>query len=323
MKNFFFCLICILLYTNISAQMVTKESLIGSYHLPSRSPEGGTEIIIYPNNRFVAVFFGGMINGEWKLKGNKVNFKPDYESDPFILYGRKTTSLKDTTRVIFEKFEDNNSKYINFESNPKDSVLNMQQVFNDDSNCFDYPYILKNVKVIQKLRFTTKQNYWDKATEYNISTFDNSDRNNDFVVVSNHAGDERKEFYATYNNGGLIFNRSDKISAKKDLSELEKEEKKYFEKLANFKIMGEIMYYNKDNFAVDPSTDLKIEYYQYDKVDDRYFNPDLAKIEDSIDFDYSETRNSELLPYRRITNLKMLKQAIKINTKPLFTAKCN
>jgi len=323
MKKYFFFLICIILYTNISAQMITKDTIVGFYHQPSGSPEGGTELIVYPNNRFVAVFFGGMINGKWKLKGNTVSFIPDYEPDYFILYGRKTMKLKEGIRVIFENFEEGNSKFVNFGFSPENPVLNMQQVFNDDSNCFNYPYIYKDTRAIQIFRFATKQNYWDEASDYNVYTFDNSAKYNDFAVIYNPKSEEKKPFNATYIKGGLLFNSTDKVSAKKDLSKLDEEENSYFEKLATLKIIDEVRYYNKDYFSVDTSADLKIDYYQYDKINDLYFSPNLEKAKDSMDFDYSEPRNSELLPYKRITELNILKQVIKINSTPLFIAKCD
>lgn len=324
MKNYFFYLICILLCTNISAQMITKDSIIGSYHLSSgnNDPLGGAELIAYPNNRFIVVAFGTIVNGEWKLKDNIVHFIPDYDPDSFILYGRKTTTLKDSVRIIFENFENDNSKYVNFESSPKDSVLNMRQVFNDDANCFSHPYIYKGMDIIQKLRFTTKQDYWDKSTEYGVYTFDNQTAYNDFVAVSNPKDFEKEPFNAIYKNGGLLFN-NDKVSIKKDLSELNEEDSVFLKTYANLKILDDVLHNDKEHFPIDLSLGFKIEYYEYDKKNDLYFNPDLEKNKDSFDFDYSKPENSELLPYKRMAKQNVLKQAIKINKKSLFIVKCD
>jgi len=316
-----------MLNANSSAQMIIKDSIVGSYHIPSGNPEGSAELVAYSDNRFIIVFFGGMINGEWKLKDSTVHFIPDSEPDSFILYGRKTTTLKDSARIIFQNFENDNSKYVNFESSHKDSVPNMQQVFNDHANCFSYPYLYKSTEAIQKLRFTTKQDYWDKSTEYDVYIFDNTNAYNDFVAISNPKNFEKEPFNAIYKNGGLLFGgllfNRDEVSIKKDLSELDEEEDIFLKNFANLKSIGDIMYYDKEHFPIDPGLGFKIEYYQYDKVNDLYFNPDPEKTKDSFDFDYSESRNSELLPYKRMVKLNVLKQPIKINIKPLFIAKCD
>ncbi|MCF6347931.1 MAG: hypothetical protein L3J20_06495 [Flavobacteriaceae bacterium] len=325
MKKYLLLLICIIIYTNIFAQMITKDNIVGSYQFAPR-----VKLFAYPNNRFVFLLFATIVNGEWKLKDNTVHFIPDSELDSFILYGRKTTTLKDSTRVIFKNFEDydnseyptnNTFKYVNFESPPKDSVLSMRQVFNDDANCFGSPYIYKDIKAIQKLRFTTKKKNLDKDTEYDVYTFDNPMAYNDFVIMVN-LDTERAPFSAMVENGGLLLN-SDDFSIKKVFNEPLSEEEVFFSNLANSKMIGDVIYTDKEHSPIDLlGTEFKIEYYGYDKINDLYFNPDLEKTKDLLGFDYSEPQNSELLPYKRMAKQNVLKQTIKINTKPLFIAKC-
>jgi len=113
------------------------------------------------------------------------------------------------------------------------------------------------------------------------------------------------------------------VTKKKEFSEPLNEEELFFESLTSQKTFTDIMYCNKEHFSIDLRIGFEIGYYQYDKINDLYFNPDLKKTKKPSEFDYHESKNSELLPYKRMAKLNAQKQAIKIDENPLFIAKCN
>ena len=110
------------------AQNPETKDIVGTYKLPSSDPQGGQSVIIFENNTFATFFFGGALKGTWEIIGNQVKFKT--EGHPkFYLYGRESSSLKDSTHLNFSCEE---SSLVNLNSKTSDTF---QPLFNADANC--------------------------------------------------------------------------------------------------------------------------------------------------------------------------------------------
>ncbi len=132
----------LLLLTIFTFNMANAQnnSIVGIYNLGSSSPEGGSHLLVFKDNSFAITYFGGIQTGKWEKKGeNKYMFIPHTKETVFELYGRHNNLIANSTKIAFNGFE-NSQTFIQLRNNA-DEEYNMQQVFNNNANCFSYPYV--------------------------------------------------------------------------------------------------------------------------------------------------------------------------------------
>ncbi len=318
------------------SQKANPENISGYY---GASSQGG--ITIFPNKRFAILSIGGTQAGSYKiLDQNVIEFSLDYEPHAFVLYGRKTESLGDTTRILFENFHETSAK-VNFEEEPKTEILDFKNVFSPNTNCIDFPYLYKSTIPIKKLRFTTPEHPkmllephlagWileekiTKIKKYDVYTFENTKNYNDFSICFTSI--ERRvsnTFYAEYQNGQLFFDSEEGIEKVplKELQELE-----FYEVLSQFTPKNKPKYLNKEFLALPEIDGLNIDLYQYDKTKDIYHSPKLKENKEYFEIDeYELKRYNEIFPYYRINTVKVHKHLVKkmnLLTEFLFSTECD
>jgi len=173
-KLFIFQLLCILTIS------LNAQEISGVYHVKGNSPEGGTNYVLFPDNTFVVGYFGGIITGIWKKEGDLIFFE-NRVAPKFVLYGRKSSILKDTVNVRYNVRE-NQSVAVGF---TKQESIQMKYVFNESANCFSYPYIHRQTEKITDFYVANVPN--NSSSEILVSSafhFENLENYNEFILIN-------------------------------------------------------------------------------------------------------------------------------------------
>lgn len=123
-----FILLFAILFTSCSNGQNEKK-IIGYY-----TGNGGAYYLL-ENNIFIIIGYGTFIQGTWNIESDKVILKPKNPEYPFELIGRYNSDIKKGYKLFFSNFTDGET-FVGF-----DNLNVLQRVFNEDANCFTYPYI--------------------------------------------------------------------------------------------------------------------------------------------------------------------------------------
>ncbi|MCB0485266.1 MAG: hypothetical protein KDC47_03620 [Flavobacteriaceae bacterium] len=304
----------------IFSQMVDTSKIVGIYYFPSGNPEGGSSLIVLPDHTFVQTYFGGMIHGTWKVEANNISFKPYVESDPFVVYVRKTDTLTNT-KISFEGFENGMPSYVNFKLNKVVSTK-MKRVFNEDANCFSYPYEYEVKGIIEEIHLAVPLGHWHN-NQFNKVTFAVDDYN-DIVIINNPVKSDVTQFVAQIQANGLQFNG--KLVARKELQDIGEEDIIFIKAFVMKKPFEDTIYKNEEHFFVDQTFPIDLKKYSYNKKADRYVLIDQSKktqIDEETGIEYYERSPIKLLPYRRLNIKNKLEGTIEVQQGSLFIAKCD
>lgn len=233
-------LVCVTVVTSVKAQDIS-----GVYHIKGNSPEGGTNYVLFPDNTFVVSYFGGMITGTWKKDGNTISFENRVEPK-FVLYGRTISNIKDTLQVRFNVRE-SQGVAVGF---AEEEQLQLKHVFNENPNCFSYPYIHKQTENITDFYVTNIP--YNSASEVNASKafhFENLDGYNEFILI-NLPDEYTSEinFSARIENELLYFNNSLKGSTKRPVEDLSEEDAFYLKNYTQNSILPVSLNYGDEFF---------------------------------------------------------------------------
>ena len=137
MKNKFKLISCLLgimlmtIFTSCSNAQNTKQ-IAGGY-------ENG--LYIYEDGTFLAGGMNSVVFGTVEFEGDVIKLikhRPKYK---FALYGRKENSRVYGNTIMFQGFEHNG--LVNLLENNNPPTI-MQRVFNENANCFDWPFFYDN-----------------------------------------------------------------------------------------------------------------------------------------------------------------------------------
>lgn len=238
---FFVSLVVSILATSLNAQ----EDISGSYHVRGNSPEGGANYVLFPDNTFVVGYFGGMITGTWQKDGAHVFFKNRAEPK-FVLYGRMVPMLKDTVQIRFNVRE---NQGVAVGLNKTEPVL-VKSVFNENANCFSYPYMYKQTAVIQDIYAITIP--YKSADKFLITEgfhFKNNEKQNDFIVVNLPSEyTTASSFSAKIENGLLYFGSSSNGVKKRPLDSLSEEDALYLKNYTQNSLVPSTLNYGDEFF---------------------------------------------------------------------------
>lgn len=288
MKNIFLT-ICLIFTGSLVSQTVSDEDIVGVYKSKSNDPLGSSTTIILPDNTFVIAYFGGIQKGTWELSDEFVLLKLTTEPQ-FVLYGRNLSNLGNKTQINFQ-IEASNGVMVGLDSNSK---TNLKPVFNQDANCFSYPYLFTQDKELIQLHaaqstwgnedYNTEGNLYEKVYHFNILG-----AYNDLILINlSSQYTTESTIYATYKDGMLYMDPEDEGMQKRALESLNEEDTAFI-----------------NEFPKKP-----------------FFSEQL-KPEDEF-FPYNENpTQEELKPYNRIDVLEILKEGIKSEGKPFFISTCS
>lgn len=287
MKNLIF-ITCIIFSLSLSGQNISNDDVVGVYKERSNDPVGGATFIFLPDHTYVIAYFGGFQKGVWEFNGEKVTLVKSTEPQ-FALYGRKLKSLKNQTQINFS-VEAGNAVLVGLDSNAKNKL---KPIFNNEANCFNYPYIFKQEKKIHQLQAAqvlmknansfSKNNLFAHVFHFIIPT-----DYNDLILI-NLPSDytEKGTFHAIFNNGMLFIGSDSKGMEKRPLHTLNEED------------LAMTNYFVKKSLVQNELT-------MYSEF-----------------FPYFENPSSELLaPYYKIKVFDSSKEDITIESEPFFHASC-
>ncbi|WP_121906808.1 hypothetical protein [Ulvibacter antarcticus] len=286
MKNFIFFLVFCFSIGCLSQN--NENDITGSYYMSSGNPEGGTNMIVMPNNTFVVSYFGGMRKGTWELKDNKYKFT--YHVEPkFVLYGRHNTNLQDTVMVNMS-VDANKELAIRFNS---DSVGAFSPIFNKGANCFSYPYIYKQHETINILdAYAPNLNYYHEGEISNSPEFYSfriKEAYNDFILVGLSSEYSRAgSFNAVYKDGIMDIENQGKVKKSIDYKDIGEEDLLYIQEYTKTEILPKLLEYGNEFFP----------YYE---------NPTKA----------------DLVPFTRIDATFLSSEGIVVLDKSLFIVNCD
>lgn len=208
-----------LLFLNLNLTMA-QQDIAGYYRRSSGNPEGGNSFFVLENQKFVVAFFGGAIVGTWSIENDLVSFKPDVSEHHFYIYGRHNPDLKDSSRVYFQSFEQNDT-FIGFQQKQGERLV-LRRVFNKSPNCVPFPSVAKFKGGLAQILLSDQPDYFhdnesDPVANRNVYTFDNKENYNDFVAFYVKDDRDKRPFYARAKDGKLFFNHDEKGSEKRPL----------------------------------------------------------------------------------------------------------
>jgi len=201
-------LLCILTVPGVSAQDAT--GIYGKYNRSVKGdPQGASYLYMLKDYHYVIVFFGGAQLGTWTLsEQGLVVFRPHMPSSRFQLYGRHNPDIKDSTRICFQQFAEEET-FIGTGGEGAGQPL-LQRVFNPEPNCFGYPYVYRFQGKKKNFVFANKPYRDEDSVEARqLYPFSNPDGYNDFIAVYHKPGGEYEPFVARWNGKALAFSEDD------------------------------------------------------------------------------------------------------------------
>lgn len=253
--KFTFCLLLSLLcYIGFSQNK--EEAISGSYYISSNDPHGGTHFIVMPDQHFVVAYFGGMRKGTWKRHGDTYHFT--YHTEPrFVLYARQNPSIVDSIQVRVG-LDGNQGFAARFNGSPLDAFT---PIFNEDSNCYSYPYIYKQTAALEQLDVYApdlREYYQGEIHELpDYYSFHIGATYNEFMLKG--LPDEYStegSFTATFSNGSMIIDNQTNLKKRRNYADLNPEDLQYFEQYTNTEIFPSQLNYGNEFFPyVEEPTD--------------------------------------------------------------------
>ncbi len=282
-------------------------------------PQGASYLYVLKNHRYVIVFFGGAQTGIWELsKNNLVTFTPRTPAARFQLYGRHNPDQKDSTRICFQRFSDEET-FIGTIGVEMATPL-LQRVFNPDPNCFSYPYVYCFPGVKKDFVFADKPyGNGDMPEASLLYPFQNLEGYNDFIAAYFTPHGEYRPFMARLTPKGLAFSEEDIAPAGAIDAE---EEREFLDAFNNANPDPDTVFFNpRYNEAPDVSGDTLN--YTYNSKKQAYVSPMNYTEGEEYEKDADDfNRMNIVYPFRRLKAGVSLKREFTIAPGSLFQVSC-
>lgn len=145
-------------------------------------------ISLFEDGKFMLYGYATMVFGSYVFEKDYLLFYPD-QLPQFLLYANYNPTLGDNVSVNFRGFEEGKT-FVQLGDD------NMQPVFNDGANCFDFPYIYEQSQPISQLKFAVQKEDFDAGPAYHTFHYQNDQRFNDFIAIYNKPQRARANFAA-------------------------------------------------------------------------------------------------------------------------------
>ncbi len=321
-------LLTIIIMSNL-ANGQNHSGIVGLYNLGSSSPEGGSHLFILENGDYAIAHFGGLKIGKWKNIGKDIyqlSFNPS--ESKFELFGRYNKGLEGNTKISFNGFE-NGETFVQLKKD-KEEGYTMQRVFNENANCFSYPYVHTFNTIAKNISFMSIQ-HADVDTNHSIITINNPERYNDFVAgyveVSNY---ESNPLIVIFKDNQLYFEDGRGKSSERTPLEEVGENLEFIKKFIDMEL-------NRDTIYLNPSYNVfgqidNEDGSQQDINEHHVFNEQKNAFIDTEYYVEGEENNLSEDSYEKMSIVyvyKILKKHSKesakpkINESPLFQVNCD
>lgn len=180
----------ILMVKNSMAQQIIHYLPSGKDRVKTISGQYGDNsgICLFEDGKFMLFGYATLVFGSYVFEKDYLLFYPD-EIPLFQLYAYQNPSLTDSTRIDFVGFEQAKT-FVQFENDsPK-------QVFNDNANCFNSPFIHQQPKTLQFLKFVALNQNIDQDSTFQVFQYTNEGKFNDFLAIYNKPQRARQNFSA-------------------------------------------------------------------------------------------------------------------------------
>jgi len=223
-----------------------EEKVIGGYSLAfgHHSPEGNPKLFLYPGNRYAIISFGDAQSGTWRVVKEKyLHLIPNKSKYPFTVYGRHNPKIKGSTKTSFLGDDFSYNTLIHYGELEEKPLLS--PIFNEDANCFDFPYKETINTVYDKISLAYNPYYgYDQDIEIDIHTFNNATKFNDFIIFEHTKMNNRsKTSVITIGDGTLIFSEN-QITSKSSLKNISEENDLFLKKIMAEKKIPPAVYFN-------------------------------------------------------------------------------
>ena len=317
---------------NSTRDQTFSKSLPGYYSRGRRGdPQGGSGLFVLEDHRYVITYFGGAQIGTWetrhvkegeaRITGDIVVFTPAHAPHPYALYGRHNPKLKDSTRLFFSGFtEDENFVQWNAAAN-KPAV--MQRVFNPNPNCLRFPYTTTLAHHIDSIDFTWKP-YGERegTTLPPIYHFTNPEKYNDFVAYYFEKKNSDRPFMALIKGDSLQFGETD-FSARRPMPKGETEE--FIGQLLESNFSPDHVYYNPWYNQTGEKLVLDTFNYRFDTHRNAYIN--FLNYTEGYENVKNQNAFNEMFivyPFAAMRGFELRTHAYTVDEKkrPLFVSQC-
>lgn len=193
MKYLITLLVCLMLINNTFAQNKTQDSRYKKYAGRYGSTSG---ISLFEDGTFLMYGYATGVFGRYQFEKDYLLFYPD-QQELFEVFAYQNPGLKGNTRINFQGFERGSKTFVQFD---KDST---HQVFNDDANCFDAPFVYQKTGKIKSFILSSlpgasaRPNVAIKSAWH----YSNESGYNDFILIHNAPKREYENFSAMITPG--------------------------------------------------------------------------------------------------------------------------
>lgn len=189
MKSIITLFFCLIFFNNTSTQAQTKDmrykKLAGRY--------GNTSGIgLFEDGTFLLYGYATAVFGKYHFEKDYLLFYPD-QRNLFDVYANKNPTIGDSTRINFIGFEEGNKTFVQFDQN------SIQQVFNDDANCFDAPFVYQKAGLAKNIILSQllEESGASKAANESSWHYRNDSGYNDFIMIYKKPKREYENFSGT------------------------------------------------------------------------------------------------------------------------------
>lgn len=188
MKSLFTLFICIIVMNTASAQQQSKDLRYKKYAGRYGNTSG---ISLFEDGTFLLYGYATGVFGRYHFEKDYLLFYPD-QQELFEVFAHQNPALGDSTRMNFIGFESGSKTFAQFNQD------SLQQVFNDDANCFNGPFIHQKVGKTNNLILSSlpAANAKPSAAANTSWHYGNKSGYNDFILIHNPPKREYENFSA-------------------------------------------------------------------------------------------------------------------------------
>lgn len=171
--------------------MQAQETASARYKQVSGQYGSSEGICLFEDGKFMLYGYATAVFGHFNFQNDQLLFYPD-KPERFEVYGTQNKSLSNSTRINFAQFDGAGKTFVKFGKG------NTHQVFNDDANCFDGPFVYTLPEALPAFSLTASL----EAEGHNTYQYINDKGYNDFIFLHNKPHAVYHDFSGLLQPGG-------------------------------------------------------------------------------------------------------------------------
>lgn len=180
--------------------------------------------------------------GDWRVVDGEYLHLLAYDTYPFNVYGRHSTDLNESSRVIFGGVYFDHNTLVHY-GDIQNETPTLTPVFPLDADCRKRPYIDKVPEKYNSISFAYNPNDENKGDEeIDIYTFSNQSNFNDFYIVARINQTYKDTIKATVKEDYLVFEEG--RTTKRFVPEATSEDDSHLQDMENLGLAPKTLYQN-------------------------------------------------------------------------------